>query len=142
MLMKRYLYLTVMRYTTPNGTEVDHKGVAPDLAFGDGRPTAEKFAAAWELRRSGAVEKYRDAHWGPELRKLADVDGFETGRYDEFDGFYGGLRTSLTKDEVREEVRRSSRRRMEDEGKVWMTDLQTDKVLQRGLVEILDRLGR
>jgi carboxyl-terminal processing protease len=142
MLMKRYLYLTVMRYTTPNGTEVDHKGVAPDLAMGDGRPGAEKFSAAWELRRSGAAEKYCDAHWGAVLRKLADVDGFEAGRYEGFEGFYNGLRTSLTKDEVREEIRRSARRRMEDEGKVWMTDLQTDKVLQRGLIEILDRLGR
>jgi hypothetical protein len=43
---------------------------------------------------------------------------------------------------VRGEIRRSARRRLEDEGKVWVTDLQTDRVLQRGLVEILDRLGR
>src|SRR6185295_515272 len=142
MLMKRYLYLTVMRYTTPNGTEVDHKGVAPDLAFPDGRPSAEKFAAAWALRRSAAVENYRDACWGPALRKLADTDGFETGAYEGFDGFFGGLKTKLSRDEVREEIRRSVRRRMEDEGKVWMSDLQTDKVLQRGLVEILDRLGK
>ncbi len=142
MLMKRYLYLTVLRYTTPNGTEVDHKGVAPQIACNDGRPTAEQFAAAWELRESGAVEKYRDRHWGPELRKLADVDGFETSRYEGFDEFFGGLKTTLSRDEVREEIRRSSRRRMEDEGKVWTSDLQTDKVLQRGLVEILDRLGK
>jgi carboxyl-terminal processing protease len=142
MLMKRYLYLTVMRYTTPNGTEVDHKGVAPDVVFGDGRPPADTFSAEWALRRSGGIEKYRDAHWGAGLRKLADTDGFETGRYEGFDEFFGGLRTALTKDQVREEVRRSVRRRMEDEGKVWMSDLQTDQVLQRGLVEILDRIGK
>ena len=142
MLLKRYLYLTVMRYTTPNGTQVDHKGVVPDVAFGDGRPSADQFSAAWSLRRSGAVEKYLDGHWGAALRKLADNDGFETGRYEGFDEFFGGLRTTLSRDEVREEIRRSARRRMEDEGKVWMSDLQTDKVLQRGLVEILDRLGK
>jgi carboxyl-terminal processing protease len=142
MLLKRYLYLTVMRYTTPNGTEVDHKGVAPDIASDDGRPSPELFGAQWALRRTGAVEKYRDAHWGPELRKLADNDGFENGRYESFEEFYGGLRTTLTRDQVREEIRRSARRRMEDEGKVWTSDLQTDKVLQRGLVEILDRLGK
>jgi carboxyl-terminal processing protease len=142
MLMKRYLYLTVMRYTTPNGTEVDHKGIAPDINMGDGRPTAEAFAAAWALRRTGAVEKYRDAHWGAALKRLADHDDFETDRYEGFDEFYAGLRTKMPKDEVREEIRRAARRRMEDEGKVWMTDLQTDKVLQRGLVELLDRLGK
>jgi len=142
MLMKRYLYLTVMRYTSPNGTAVDHVGVPPDLAFDDGRPSAERFAAEWALRRSGAIERYRDAHWDGTLRSLADADGFEISRYEGFDAFYAGLETTLTKDQVREEVRRSARRRMEDEGKVWMTDLQTDRVLQRGLVEIIDRLAR
>lgn len=142
MLMKRYLYLTVMRYTTPNGTTVDHQGVAPDLAADDGRPSPDVFSAQWALRRSGAVEEYRDAHWSPALRRLADHDDFDTTGYEGFDAFFGGLRTTLTKDQVREEVRRSARRRMEDDGKVWMSDLQTDKVLQRGLVEILDRLGK
>jgi carboxyl-terminal processing protease len=142
MLMKRYLYLTVLRYTTPNGTTVDHKGIPPDLAVDDGRPTPEIFFAEWTLRGTGAVEKYRDDHWGPALKTLADVDGFETSRYEGFDAFYGALKTSLTPDQVREEIRRSARRRMEDEGKVWMTDLQTDRVLQRGLVELLDHLAR
>jgi carboxyl-terminal processing protease len=142
MLMKRYLYLTVMRYTTPNGTQVDHKGVRPDLDMGDGRPSPEAFAAAWALRRTGEIGKYLDGHWGSELKRLADNDHFETTRYPDFDAFYGFLKTKMSKDEVREEIRRSARRRMEDEGKVWMTDLQTDKVLQRGLVEILDRIDK
>lgn len=142
MLMKRYLYLTVLRYTTPNGTTVDHQGVAPDLPFDDGRPSAELFQAQWTLRGTGAVEKYRDEHWGSSLRPLAVEDRFETSGYPDFDAFYGGLTTTLTRDQVREEIRRSVRRRLEDEGKVWATDLQTDRVLQRGLVELLDRLGR
>ena len=142
MMMKRYLYLTVMRYTTPNGTQVDHKGVKPDLAEDDGRPKPDVFDAEWALRRSGVVEKYLDAHWTAAIRKLADNDGFETAGYEGFDEFYGGLKTKLSRDQVREQIRRSVRRRMEDDGKVWMTDLQTDKVLQRGLVEILDRLGK
>src|SRR6185503_12026606 len=82
MMMKRYLYLTVMRYTTPNGTTVDHKGVAPDVAMADVRPETSNFAAAWELRRTGAIEKYRDAHWGAGIRRLADNDGFETSGYE------------------------------------------------------------
>jgi carboxyl-terminal processing protease len=142
MLMKRYLYLTVLRYTTPNGTEVDHRGVPPDLPFDDGRPSADLFQAQWALRTGGAVEKYRDEHWSAALRLLADTDGFETSKYEDFDAFFGSLHTTLTRDQVREEIRRSARRRMEDEGKVWTTDLQTDRVLQRGLVEILDRIHR
>lgn len=142
MLMKRYLYLTVMRYTTPNGTPVDHQGVAPDLAVPDSRPSADLFDAQWKLRRTGKVEAYRDEHWGPRLEALADQDGFETGRYEGFDAFYAGLGTPLTRDQVREEIRRSIRRRMEDEGTVWATDLETDRVLQKGLVELLSRLGK
>lgn len=142
MLMKRYLYLTVMRYTTPNGTPVDHKGVPPDLAFADARPSAEVFIAERDLRASGKVELYRDEHWSAALRRLADNDAFETSRYEGFDAFFGGLKTPLTRDQVREEIRRSTRRRMEDEGRVWATDLQTDRVLQRGLVEILEKLGK
>jgi hypothetical protein len=131
-----------MRYTTPNGTTVDHKGVVPDLAVDSGRPSADKFSAEWKLRRSGAVDNYRDAHWNAALRRNAENDAFEADRYEDFEAFYRGLETKLSRDEVREEIRRSVRRRMEDEGKVWMSDLQTDRVLQRGLVEILDRLGK
>src|SRR5260370_160249 len=120
MLLKRYLYLTVMRYTTPNGTQVDHKGVAPDLAFDDGRPSAELFAAEWSLRRSGEIETYRDAHWSAAMRKLAENDKFESSGYDGFDELFGHLKTTLSRDQVREEIRRSVRHRMEDEGKVWM----------------------
>jgi carboxyl-terminal processing protease len=142
MLMKRYLYLTVLRYTTPNGTTVDHKGVPPDLAFADDRPSPDVFGAERLLRASGEIDRYRDDHWGAALKRLADNDAFETSGYEGFDAFAGGLKTTLTKDQVRGEIRRSARRRLEDEGKVWVTDLQTDRVLQRGLVEILDRLGR
>ena len=92
--------------------------------------------------RPAGDSRQRTRFRGPQLRKLADNDGFETGAYEGFDGFFGGLQTKLSRDEVREEIRRSVRRRMEDEGKVWMSDLQTDKVLQRSLVEILDRLGK
>ena len=139
--MERYLYLTVLRYTTPHGDEVDGKGVQPDLAFSGDHFSAEKFDATWELRRSGAIEKYRDERWNAELRKLAEADGFDTVRYAGFDGFYESLKTPLSRDEVRGEIRRAIRRRMADEGKTWVSDLQTDRVLQRGLIDLLDRLG-
>lgn len=142
MPLQRYLYLTVMRYTTPTGTEVDKKGVAPDVQFRQERPPAERFDALFELRRSGRLEQYVDGHWAAELKRRAEYDAFETSRYPGFDAFYAGLKTSLGKDEVRGEIRRAIRRKMAEEGTVWVSDLQTDVVLQRGLVQLLDKLEK
>lgn len=142
-LMQRYLYLTVMRYTTPLGHEVDHRGVSPDVECAEDRPGAGVFDAVWDLRRSGALESYLDAHAGREVRRLAETDHFETARYPGFEEFHRGLKTSLAGDVVREEIRRALRRRLADREQVaWVCDLQTDRVLQRGLVELLDLLGR
>jgi carboxyl-terminal processing protease len=145
MFMKRYLYLTVMRYTTPHGNEVDHKGVAPEIVSAEPRPTAEKFDALVKLRSGGELGKYLAAHWTPELQKAAVNDAFETSHYPEFADWYKRLyRASreLTEDEFREEIRRAARRKISVEGHVWTSDLQTDRTLQRGLVELLDRLGQ
>lgn len=143
MLMQRYLYLTVMRYTTPLGHEVDHKGIAPDVTCAEARLGAAAFDSLWALRTSGEVEKYLDAHEGKTLRALAETDKFEAERYPDFEKFYGRLQTGLSRDAVREEIRRALRRRVsENEGLTWVCDLQTDRVLQRGLVEIVDLLEK
>lgn len=141
MFLKRYLYLTVLRYQTPKGLEVEGRGVEPDVPCAEERPDAGTFQAIWELRRSGALERYLDARWGPEARALAESDGFEASRWEGFEELYASLRTPLGRDAVREELRRAARRRREAEGHVGVCDLQTDTVLQRGLVELLDRLG-
>lgn len=140
--LQRYLYLSVMKYTTPHGHEVNHKGVQPDLAFREEPPPVEKFDAAWKLRESGKLERYLDAHWGAGLEKLADYDAFETAGYPEFEKFYAELGTSLARDDVRGELRRAARARMAAEGASWVTDLQTDLPLQRALAELLDRAGK
>ena len=72
------------------------------------------------------------------MRLLAEYDGFETAKYPGFSDFYRNLGTELSRDMVREELRREARRKREEEGVVWVADLQTDKVLQRGLVELLE----
>jgi C-terminal peptidase prc len=142
MFMQRYLYLTVLRYTTPNGHDVDHKGVEPDVSSPEPVPTAAQFEAVRRLRESGDLEKYLDARWGPALRRLAEGDAFETSRWPGFDEFHRSLRLPFSADEVREELRRAARRRSAGEGKVWTCDLETDRVLQRGLVELLDKLEK
>src|SRR5258708_24928722 len=105
-----------MRYTTPKGNVVGHKGVGPDLPFDDGRPTPDASFAEWTLRGTGAVQKYRHDHWDATLKQLADVDRFETSSYKGFDAFYGRLQNDLRRDQVHEEGRRSPRRPMEHEG--------------------------
>lgn len=142
MFMKRYLYLTVMRYTTPDGTQVNHKGVKPAVEAAADRPSPDTFDAIWSLRKTGKIRKYVDRHWGDAFRLLAEYDGFETGKYPGFDAFYGGLDTKLGRDRVRSELRREARRKREEEGIVWMADLQSDEVLQRGLVELLDAMKK
>jgi carboxyl-terminal processing protease len=142
MFMKRYLYLTVMRYTTPNGNEVDHKGVAPDVESAEPRLSAEKFDALVSLRSGGELAKYFAMHWTSEVRKAAVNDAFEPSRYPEFAAWYKRVRPGLSADEFREELRRTARRKIAAEGHVWACDLQTDRTLQRGLVELLDRLGQ
>lgn len=147
MMMSRFLYLTVMRYTTPFGNEVDHKGVAPDVVCPEERYDAATFDAVWALRRSGDLEKYIAEHPAKALAKLAENDGFESGRYPDFAVLYKGIAGfkigPLDRDVVRGELRRAVRRGMEERGEVtWVCDLQSDRVLQRGLVEILDRLDK
>jgi carboxyl-terminal processing protease len=143
MMMRRYLYLTVMRYTTPFGHVVDHQGIKPDVACVEERMNATTFDAVWNLRRSGEIEKYLEAHEGKALKDLAETDKFETSRYPGFEAFYGGLKTELPRDVVREEIRRALRRRLaENDGITWVCDLQTDRVLQRGLVEVLDLIEK
>jgi carboxyl-terminal processing protease len=142
MLMQRYLYLTVMRYTTPFGHEVDHKGISPDIVCPEDRRDAATFDAVWTLRHSGAIGQYIKNYPNPATRRLAQSDRFETKEYPAFDEFYAGLKTGLSRDVIREEIRRSLRRIAEDEGVVWVCDLETDRVLQRGLVELLDLLEK
>jgi C-terminal peptidase prc len=143
MPMQRFLYLTVMRYTTPFGHEVDHRGIQPDIPCPEERRDAATFDAVWTLRRTGAIERYIADHPGQAMRRLADSDRFETRGYPGFEEFYVGLKTALSRDTVREELRRVLRRIVaEEKGSVWVSDLETDRVLQRGLVEVLDLIEK
>lgn len=137
MFLQRYLYLTVLRYSTPNGDEVNHVGVAADVESRPEALDAGSWDARWRLRQDGALDRWLAGRWSPALERAADYDGFDTAAWEGFDLLYDGLGTTLAKDVVREELRRAARRRA---GAAWACDLQGDRVLQRGLVELLDRL--
>jgi C-terminal processing protease CtpA/Prc len=141
-LPDRFLYLTVLRYKLPSGRDINHKGVAPTVEVKAKTPSKERFLAAWKVRTSGAIEKYLDARWEEHkdaFKALAEADRFETSGYPGFDAFCGGLRSELTRDEIREELRRAIRRRFTvTEDVQYVCDLQTDLQLQYALVEMLD----
>jgi len=104
----------------------------------DARDVLRRMDAA----RTGAVQKYRDDHWGATLKQLADVDRFETSSYDGFEAFYGALKTDLSKDQVREKSAARRAGGMEDEGKVWMTTCRPTASCSAGWSRSLTRLGR
>ncbi len=74
MFLQRYLYLTILRYSTPLGHEVHHVGVAPDVEAKAAAPDADAWDARWKLRRDGALERWLDERWGPKLEKAAEYD--------------------------------------------------------------------
>ncbi len=141
---ERFLYLTVLTYKLPSGRSIHHKGVVPDIRFASEKPSPEEFAERWRIRAGGGLEKYASGLWDDHarvLRKLAENDGFETARYPDFDALFASLKTSLTRDQVREELRRAIRKHVERaDGAVWVADLESDLQLQRALVEMLDLL--
>jgi len=141
-LPDRFLYLTVLHYTLPSGRSINHTGVSPTVEFKEKKPAKDSFLALWKVRTSGAIEKYLDARWetNAELfKKLAEKDNFDAANYPDFDALFKGLRTTLSRDDVRTEVRRTIRRRLTLVDDVqFVCDLQTDAQLQYALVELLD----
>lgn len=139
---QRYLYLTVMTYKLPTGRSIHHKGVVPDVEYKEDKIAPDVFAEIWKIRQSGAFDRYIEKNGeknGDLLKKLAANDGFEHARYPGFDALFSSLRTSLSKDQIRAELRRSIRRHLSlKDGTIWVCDLETDVQLQRGLVELLD----
>lgn len=139
---QRYLYLTVMRYTLPTGRSIHGIGVEPNVVVAAPKPTGEEFDRLWTLRRGGKLEAYVEAAFAkqPALKsELANYDGFDTSRYPGFDGFYQGLKTKLSAQQVRDEVRRVLRRQVEREaGAPLVFDLETDAQLQEAVLELAD----
>lgn len=145
-LPSRFLFLTVMRYYLPTGRSVDHIGVKPDLEIAMPKPTGEKFDTLWNLRHSGKLEEYVNTNFDKNkelFSELAEYDGFDASRYPGFTEFYQELGTSLSEDEVREELRQALRRKIEtDTGKRFPYDCQADLQLQAALLEMHDMLEK
>ncbi len=145
-MMKRFLYLTVMEYTLPTGRSIHHKGVKPDVVYTTSKMGPREFAERWKVRSSTALEEWVDSRWTHDkktLRELAEYDGFDERNYPGFDSFYRSLDTRLPRDVVRAELRRAiSAQISHEEKRRWVADLETDIQLQRGLVGLLEEMDR
>ena len=118
-----HIKLTVAKYYLPSGRcphrEFDKNGKIVDPSWGvipdkkldllDNKPEdAWKNAAVFALLKKGVFRDYVKTHMSanPELfRQLAEGDDGDTSKYPEFDAFYQGLDTKLTKDDVRKWLR-------------------------------------
>lgn len=139
---ERYLYLTVMTYTLPTGRSIHGSGVVPNVAIEAKEPTAEEFDRIYALRQDSRLADYAAGilEESPErARELARYDGFETSRYPGFAAFHRRLKSGLSEQQVREEVRRVLREQIEDESKqAWVVDLETDVQLQAAVLHLAD----
>ncbi len=142
----RFLYLTVMRYYLPTGRSINHIGVKPDLEIAMPKTTGEKFEAVWNLRHSGKLDEYVNANFDANKKLFGELmiyDGFDASKYPGFKDFYNGLKTSLSQDELREELRQALRRRIEtDSGKGFPYDCQSDLQLQAAILEMNDMFAK
>jgi len=160
-----HLKLTVAKYYLPSGRSI-HKmfnkdgriadpdwGVRPDteLQLREVRAAdAWKNAAVFELFKQNAFRDYVRKHLETDkdtLLELAEGDGGDPNRWPDFDAFYDGLDTQLTKDDVRKWLRYTTRDEVADlRGKVYpgnraLGDFQEDAQLQEAVSQLLAKAG-
>lgn len=139
MLPNRFLYLTVMRYFLPSGRSIHHKGIEPDVKVLIPQMDAETWDGVYELRKSGAAKEFAAGIEEAKAKELAVYDGFDPAAYPGFAKFYKGLGTKLSKDRVREEVRRELRLKIG--GKTALVDMETDTQVQRAMTILAEKLA-
>ncbi|NUN47582.1 MAG: PDZ domain-containing protein [Candidatus Brocadiae bacterium] len=132
MLPNRFLYLTVMKYSLPSGRSIHHSGVVPDVKVVNPQMDGAAWDGVYAVRKGGKVKAYAESLDKELAADLAVYDGFDTNAYPGFERVYRSLRTKLSKDQVREEIRREVRLRVG--GEVLLVDMQTDVQLQRAVM--------
>ncbi|MEK7468244.1 MAG: S41 family peptidase [Planctomycetota bacterium] len=139
MLPNRFLYLTVMRYFLPSGRSIHHKGIDPDVRVLIPQMDGETWDGVFQLRKSGDAKKFAASIEDTLAKELAVYDGFDPAAYPGFAKFHKGLGTKLSKDRVREEVRREVRLRVG--GKAALVDMETDTQVQRAMTILAEKLA-
>jgi carboxyl-terminal processing protease len=139
------LRLTIAKYYLPSGRCIHEKGVEVDVEVKPSELhgwTVEKLV---ELRRQNVFEDYVRNTWDQHKEsymKLAICDDNKCENWPGFEAFYKGLQTKLEPNDIRGELRSYVRRRVQDETKKELVvDLEEDDVLQRGVLEALNKLN-
>lgn len=139
------LRITVAKYYLPSGHCIHGVGVEPDVAILPPDLVGWKFEEYRRLVDADVFVKYFDEHpvkGDAAMAALATDDGNSWERYPGFGPWYEGLKTPLSKDDVRLFLRRWLRERVaEDRGRAFETDLADDVQLRRGVLEVLKRAG-
>ncbi len=145
------LRLTIAYYYLPSGRCIHRAlgngvgGVDPDVVVTLPDEHAWVIEERDRLIASREVDAYIEKHWlGNKelLKELSDFDGFETSKWPEFQEWFEGLGTKLEPEHVREVVRSYARRLAQDDvGREFAQDLQSDVVLQSGVLAALEKLG-
>ena len=161
-----HIKLTIAKYYLPSGRtphrefDKDGKivdpdwGVTPDYVIDlrENKPEdAWKNTAVFALLKDGVFKDYvkKRIKEDPELfQQLADGDDGDWSKYPDFDAFYEGLETQLTKDDIRRWLRYEVRDQVSDlRGAVYpgqraLGDIQEDAQLQEALRHLLEDQGR
>ncbi len=160
------LKLTIARYHLPSGRSPNKEygedgkvtnpdwGIIPDIEAKVrelSNDEAWKNAEIFELLKKDVLQSYVRKHMEPNRElflQLAEGDGGDWSRYPEFEAFYQGLDTHLTKDDVRRWLRYTIRDRVADlrgrafAGQRALGDHQEDGQLQEAVNALLKKLGR
>ena len=128
------------------GKHVYRGGVEPDEVLEADRLEVASLVELRALQEKGVFRDYVKDHWARHketFRSLADFDGRDPARYPDFDAFYQGLKTRLTRQDVRRAVRIEVRREVSvEQGKEIQGDVSDDNILRRGVEDVLRRLGQ
>jgi carboxyl-terminal processing protease len=142
--MKTKLRLTIARYYLPSQRCIDKKGIEPDIKAKDDS------LAPWESEeiirlglQNTIAERVREAYKKEPavLAGLADSDNKRLDAYPGMRALAEEAGTRVSDDALRSLARAAVRRLVaDDRGRRFVCDLQEDKVLRRGIYEVLTQL--
>ena len=139
------LRLTIAKYYLPSGRSIHEKGIEPDILVKPRDSNGWILETLAELRRTNVFEDFIRKSWDANKElysKLAQFDCRDCNAWPGFEEFYKGLKTTAPRDDVRAELRYIARHLAQEWRKSeFAADLQEDKVLQRGLYEVLKKTG-
>ena len=146
----RVLKSTSFRYFTPGGMCPDREaegGIVPHIRVDPQYLQAWQVYSIDKLRKSARMEDYLDIHYRGEgkaaLMKLASFDGLKMEVWPQFAEFYNSLNTTLSRHDVRRELRFALRARVQDDrGAEFTQNFQEDKVILRAVSELMSRAGQ